>query len=124
MYNYINNSSSVKTFYGVEFKPGEVHSVPGYINSKGMCRVAEQPLQKPSGDVIEDIKPEVVSDDLASEILETPETKEEIEVIHQPRKQGKKGKGKKSKNTISLIIEEESEETIENIIEEGEETNG
>lgn len=32
MYLYKNVSRSVKTFYGVEFKPGEVKYVPKHIN--------------------------------------------------------------------------------------------
>ena len=36
---YKNISYSAKTFYGVEFKPGEVKAVPGYINCQGMIRM-------------------------------------------------------------------------------------
>ena len=41
MITYKNISFSTKTFYGVKFKPGEIKSVPGYINSFGMVRVSE-----------------------------------------------------------------------------------
>lgn len=39
MTTYKNISFSAKTFYGVKFEPGEVKSVPGYINCDGMVRV-------------------------------------------------------------------------------------
>ena len=35
---YVNNGYTTKTFYGVEFKPGDEKEVPGYINSDGMFR--------------------------------------------------------------------------------------
>lgn len=39
MITYRNISFSAKTFYGVRFEPGEVKSVPGYINSASMLRI-------------------------------------------------------------------------------------
>ena len=39
MITYKNISFSAKTFYGVKFRPGEVKSVPGFINSPVMVRV-------------------------------------------------------------------------------------
>ena len=39
MITYKNISFSAKTFYGVKFNPGDVKSVPGYINNKGMVRI-------------------------------------------------------------------------------------
>jgi hypothetical protein len=39
MIKYRNISFSAKTFYGVKFEPGEVKSVPGYINCPSMVRV-------------------------------------------------------------------------------------
>lgn len=41
MITYKNISLSAKTFYGVRFEPGEMKSVPGYINSLGMIRIFE-----------------------------------------------------------------------------------
>ena len=35
---YINATNTVQTFYGVEFKPGDVKDVPGYINADGFFR--------------------------------------------------------------------------------------
>ena len=46
MIKYKNISFSAKTFYGVKFEPGDIKSVPGYINSNGMVRVFE-PASKP-----------------------------------------------------------------------------
>jgi hypothetical protein len=39
MIKYKNLSSSIKTFYGIKFRPGEVHSVPGPINHKKFIRI-------------------------------------------------------------------------------------
>ena len=39
MNTYKNISYSAKTFYGVKFNPGDVKSVPGYINSPSMVRI-------------------------------------------------------------------------------------
>lgn len=39
MNTYKNISYSAKTFYGVKFAPGEMKSVPGYINDSGMVRI-------------------------------------------------------------------------------------
>lgn len=36
---YKNISISVKTFYGIEFKPGDIKNVPGYINHPMMVVV-------------------------------------------------------------------------------------
>ena len=48
MFSYKNTSLSVKTFYGVTFKPGEVNDVPGFINDPSMIRVKEKPKASPS----------------------------------------------------------------------------
>jgi hypothetical protein len=50
MITYKNISYSAKTFYGVEFRPGEVKSVPGYINDSGMVRVFT--VQKPKAPTV------------------------------------------------------------------------
>lgn len=50
---YKNVSSSVKTFHGVTFKPGEVKEVNSYINHKFMILQKDQPKniqQKPSSE--------------------------------------------------------------------------
>lgn len=41
---YQNISNSTKRFYGVEFKPTEIHRVPGPINQCGMIRVPDSLL--------------------------------------------------------------------------------
>lgn len=38
---YKNYSHTTKTFYGIEFKPGETHDVPGYINDPKFVRVKD-----------------------------------------------------------------------------------
>lgn len=44
---YRNTSRATKTFYGVSFRPGEEHDVPGYINVPGFIRVADLPKEPP-----------------------------------------------------------------------------
>ena len=39
MIKYKNISFSAKTFYGTRFEPGEIKSVPGFINSPSMVRI-------------------------------------------------------------------------------------
>lgn len=46
MFSYKNTSLSVKTFYGVTFKPGETRDVTGFINDPSMIRVKE--AEKPA----------------------------------------------------------------------------
>ena len=41
MPTYKNLSNAVKTFYGVTFLPGDVKSVPGYIDNLKFIRVEE-----------------------------------------------------------------------------------
>lgn len=67
--NYKNIGITTKTFYGVEFKPGETHEVPGFINSPRFIRVDSSeiskklvvqksaPTQVKSAPVKEDLKP-------------------------------------------------------------------
>lgn len=44
---YRNTSTSVKTFYGVTFQPGDVHEVAGYINDPAMMKLNEMPKEHP-----------------------------------------------------------------------------
>jgi len=44
---YKNISCTTKTFYGVTFRPGEVKSVPGYINDPNFIRVFSMPKEPP-----------------------------------------------------------------------------
>ena len=48
MNTYKNISFSAKTFYGVKFEPGEIKSVPGYINDNNMVRVFGDVKSKPA----------------------------------------------------------------------------
>lgn len=43
---YKNNSKVVKKFYGVEFLPGDIKSVKGYINDPDMVKVEVEPVKK------------------------------------------------------------------------------
>ena len=38
---YINNGRTARTFYDVEFQPGEIKDVPGYINDKKFFMIPE-----------------------------------------------------------------------------------
>ena len=67
---YKNISCSVKTFYGVEFKPGQTKEVPGYINDRKMIAVSERSEEsekqsKPSSEKSKksSIKSSVISED-------------------------------------------------------------
>lgn len=59
---YKNLSNSVKTFYGITFKPGDIKEVPGFINNKYMIVVDEpkQPAkpQQPKPSPVAEKKPE------------------------------------------------------------------
>lgn len=46
MFRYKNLSLATKTFYGVTFKPGEEHDVPGYINVSKFIRVDNKEVSK------------------------------------------------------------------------------
>ena len=63
MITYKNISFSAKTFYGVKFEPGEIKSVPGYINCQGMVRVPNVIQPEPVQEVPEEPKQEVVSEE-------------------------------------------------------------
>lgn len=56
---YKNLSSATRAFYGVEFKPGDVKEVPGYINVPHFIRV--QSLPETVSDE-QSIEPEAVSE--------------------------------------------------------------
>lgn len=85
MITYKNISFSAKTFYGVKFNPGDVKSVPGYINSSGMVRIFgvkpelnkapiyEVPTESTRGRKKKTSEPEKAS------VAETPETKIETQ---------------------------------------------
>ena len=42
---YINSGRTTRTFYDVEFKPGEIKDVPGYINDSKFFTVPEDTEQ-------------------------------------------------------------------------------
>lgn len=50
---YKNLSRATKTFYGVTFKPGEVHEVPGYINCTKFVRCSSEKLPANSAEADE-----------------------------------------------------------------------
>lgn len=51
MLYYKNISLATKTFYGVEFKPGEINAVPGFINNSHMMRVNGDAVISATSDV-------------------------------------------------------------------------
>ena len=48
MFLYKNTSRMTKTFHGVTFRPGETHSVTGYINDPEFIRVNNAATDKPA----------------------------------------------------------------------------
>ena len=44
---YKNTSYATKTFYGIKFKPGEEHEVPGHINDPKFMRISSFSTPKP-----------------------------------------------------------------------------
>ena len=103
---YKNVSTSVKTFHGVTFNPGDIKKVDKYINDKWMI-LADKPLkgnetqQKLSSDKSKkesskdkDQKPESVQEASADPISSTP--KEESKESKEETKEGSKQDSKKS----------------------------
>lgn len=77
---YKNISSSVKTFHGVTFKPGEIKEVPGYINSKYFIRVNSMPQEPPRS--VESVeKPSRSKTKKDTKDLAAPESTELVELI-------------------------------------------
>ena len=56
MFRYKNLSLTTKTFYGVTFKPGEEHDVPGYINVSKFIRVDTKEVSKKHASAASTIK--------------------------------------------------------------------
>lgn len=79
---YKNTSGAIRKFYGVEFKPGDIKFVPGYINAHNMIRVQSMP--------------ETVSDVPSNTTVDKVETPEEPVV--------KTGNRRKSKNILKEDI--------------------
>lgn len=83
MFAYKNTSLSVKTFYGVTFKPGDVNEVPGFINDPSMIRVTAKPKEPPK---VSDVKksPKVVQPSEESEVQEHPIKSDKSKVGGEP----------------------------------------
>lgn len=62
---YMNMTYTTKTFYGVEFKPGETKEVPGYINAVGFIRTDINVPEKGK-------KPEIKAAEQVTEVVEAP----------------------------------------------------
>lgn len=50
---YINLSPIVKTFYGVEFKPGDIRDVDGYVDDPQMFIALGMPTTRDEKPVVE-----------------------------------------------------------------------
>lgn len=96
---YKNCSYTTKTFYGVKFRPGEVHQVPGFINNIYFIQVSA-PLELPK--VVDS------SEDMSEQ---------------KPKRKKKKKQEEVPAPLEEEIIYEASEEQLEQIIKE-EEPNG
>lgn len=68
---YVNNTYTTKTFYGVEFKPGEEKEVPGYINADGFFRTDIFEIPKVEST---EVQPEPKASEQAVEQAEEPKT--------------------------------------------------
>lgn len=80
---YINLSHTTKTFYGVEFKPGDVKDVPGFINADGMYRTEiNEPVKGKKSDTAEQV-----------ETVDTTEAASKEEETTTPKKSTRKTKG-------------------------------
>lgn len=58
---YLNNSYAVKTFYGVTFNPGEVHSVPGVIRDPKFFRMDDSVPETGSAKPEQSDKPKLMT---------------------------------------------------------------
>lgn len=80
---YKNVSRSTKTFYGVEFKPGEIKEVPKYINHRFMVVVSE-PKAEPAK-VEQPAQPKLnkksahVEEPASSELTDKPDKEEKLD---------------------------------------------
>lgn len=74
---YKNLSRATKTFYGITFKPGESHDVPGYINDPKFFRCSSEDLSAASvkADVV--IQPQI-DPTTGKKSARTRTTKEEV----------------------------------------------
>ena len=53
-FSYKNTTQFAKTIYGIEFLPGEVHEVPGYINVPGfiLTNAPPDPVYPPDEEIV------------------------------------------------------------------------
>ena len=106
MYKYRNCSGITRTFYGVQFKPGEVHEVPNAIVNPYFFRVVDLTITNMESAEVELVVEPIKTDD-ANGVIETvkepvAETVEEIKFtpaveVEKPKSR----KGRKSKNTTN-----------------------
>jgi len=98
MITYKNISFSAKTFYGVKFEPGEIKSVPGFINSSCMVRVFNAPkaatTQKPEEPIV----------------LFEPEVPIKVETRGRKKKSSESEKVSVAENTDTKLVEKTQEE--------------
>lgn len=69
MYKYRNCSGITRTFYGVQFKPGEVHEVPNAIVNPYFFRVIDSNTNMESAEV--ELVVEPIKTDDANGLIET-----------------------------------------------------
>ena len=86
---YKNISTFRKTFHGVTFNPGEIKSVPGYINDMSFIRVSSLPKEPPQGNEKANkkiSKPEKKPQAKPSENKKVESSKKKEEKLEEPKK--------------------------------------
>lgn len=106
MYKYRNCSGITRTFYGVQFKPGEVHEVPNAIVNPYFFRVVDLTITNMESVEVELVVEPIKTED-ANGLIETvkepvAETAEEIKFtpaveVEKPKSR----RGRKPKNTTN-----------------------
>ena len=104
MYKYRNCSGITRTFYGVQFKPGEIHEVPNAIVNPYFFRVIDSTTAETAVDVETVVEPIKIDD--ANGLIETvkepvAETVEEIKftpAVEVEKPKSRKGRKPKSTN--------------------------
>ena len=75
MITYQNIGASTKTFYGVTFKPGDIHQVSGFINNKYFIRVKPPVEEKPVETKVETKETKVETKEKKSETKKSDSSK-------------------------------------------------
>lgn len=92
MIYYQNTSVVTKRFYGVEFKPGQIHSVPGVITDKSMIRVDSHVQTVTKKKQVDEVKPSNKEQVATKLTVQVAEPKPEDIDIKQNKEENSNGK--------------------------------